>query len=70
MPVYNLRDRRCDPGDCRSDSGPVDAAVEAADQSVRCTGSQTTPKTRSGMLAAKLADAIAAQAETLAQLGR
>ncbi len=44
----------------------VDAAVEAADRAFDAW-SQTTPKTRAECLL-KLADAISAQAETLAQL--
>ena len=44
----------------------VDAAVEAADRAFDAW-SQTTPKTRAECLL-KLADAIAAQAEPLAQL--
>ena len=66
VPVYNPATGDVILEIAEATAAQVDAAVEAADRAFDAW-SQTTPKTRSECLL-KLADAIAAQAETLAQL--
>ncbi len=66
VPVYNPATGEVIPEIAEATAAQVDAAVEAADRAFDAW-SQTTPKTRAECLL-KLADAISAQAETLAQL--
>ncbi len=66
VPVYNPATGDVILEIAEATAAQVDAAVEAADRAFDAW-SQTTPKTRSECLL-KLSDAIAAQAETLAQL--
>ncbi len=66
VPVYNPATGEVILEIAEATAAQVDAAVEAADRAFDAW-SQTTPKTRAECLL-KLADAISAQAETLAQL--
>ena len=66
VPVYNPATGEVILEIAEATAAQVDAAVEAADRAFDAW-SQTTPKTRAECLL-KLADAIAAQAEPLAQL--
>ena len=66
VPVYNPATGEVILEIAEATAAQVDAAVEAADRAFDAW-SQTTPKTRAESLL-KLADAIAAQAEPLAQL--
>ncbi len=66
VPVYNPATGEVILEIAEATAAQVDAAIEAADRAFDAW-SQTTPKTRAECLL-KLADAISAQAETLAQL--